>query len=128
MKIGNGLVNKEADMRGFFYYLWSHVLISFETHQGLHQNCFVNGPLTVACQHYQNLIGKEMRDIYISSIISDPCSMSGPTKKVKLQGKLDPCVQKYINLPEVQNTIHAINTKMPRPWSVRSKLKLVRQP
>ncbi|CAN4112237.1 unnamed protein product [Withania somnifera] len=100
--IGNGIMNAETDEKGQMDYLWSHALISDETHLGL-----------------QQIFGKiDPYNIYgpLCSLDHSNSSSSTSTRVLKKNG-YDPCgqhyVSQYLNLPHVQKALHA---NLPNPW------------
>ncbi|CAH9124310.1 unnamed protein product [Cuscuta epithymum] len=126
--IGNGVLNVDTDNKGFVDYLWSHALISDETHLGLQKYCLTNSS-SKQCSDFSNAMNTE-----IGSDNIDPYNIYGPLcldsnspsteiKNKKIYGYY-PCgsdyVRKYLNLPKVQEALHANTTKLPFPWSICS--------
>ncbi|CAH9117924.1 unnamed protein product, partial [Cuscuta epithymum] len=125
--IGNGILNDDTDIKGLFDYLWSHALISDETHLGLQKYCLTNSS-SKECSDFSNAMDTEIGDnidpynIY-GPLCLDSNSSSTEIKNKKIYGYY-PCgshyVRKYLNLPKVQEALHANTTKLPFPWSTCS--------
>nr|GLL47332.1 putative serine carboxypeptidase-like 23 isoform X2 [Ipomoea trifida] len=120
--IGNGIMNDDTDVRGGYDYLWSHALISDETHRGLIEHCVVN--FSIKCEHFERAAGMEIGSIDFYNIYGPLCLDSESSRKVKRRLGFDPCeedyVYSYLNLPKVQKALHANNTKLPYTWEVCS--------
>ncbi|KAI8532854.1 hypothetical protein RHMOL_Rhmol11G0247000 [Rhododendron molle] len=121
--IGNGVMNLETDRRGRYDYTWSHALISDETHRGLIENCLTSsGP---KCEEIRERISDEMGEIDLYNIYAPQCLNSSQLwKQSKCRRDYDPCeedyVQTYLNLPQVQEALHANRTKLPYKWEACS--------
>ncbi|KAF7127262.1 hypothetical protein RHSIM_Rhsim11G0168200 [Rhododendron simsii] len=121
--IGNGVMNLDTDRRGRYDYTWSHALISDETHRGLIENCLTSsGP---KCDEIRGRIIDEMGDIDLYNIYAPQCLNSSQLwKQSKCRGGYDPCegdyVRTYLNLPQVQEALHANRTKLPYTWEACS--------
>lgn len=113
-------MNDDTDVRGGYDYLWSHALISDETHQGLLEHCVAN--FSIKCEHFERAAGIETGNIDFYNIYGPLCLDSESSRKVKRHLGFDPCeedyVQSYLNLPKVQKAMHANNTKLPYTWEV----------
>ncbi|KAI7734930.1 hypothetical protein M8C21_010366 [Ambrosia artemisiifolia] len=125
--IGNGIMNEDTDNKGFNDYLWSHALISDEIYMKLTQNC--SGAVNSAyCNNLEEELGEDIGDIDFYNIYGPTCTPLpvGLSVRRKRHSGLDPCegeyVEKYLNLPNVQNAFHANITKLSHPWSTCSKL------
>nr|GMC93998.1 putative serine carboxypeptidase-like 23 [Ipomoea batatas] len=122
--IGNGIMNDDTDVRGGYDYLWSHALISDETHRGLIEHCVVN--FSIKCEHFERAAGMEIGSIDFYNIYGPLCLDSESSRKVKRRLGFDPCeedyVYSYLNLPKVQKALHANNTKLPYTWEVCSEV------
>ncbi|XP_055815808.1 serine carboxypeptidase-like 26 isoform X2 [Solanum dulcamara] len=129
--IGNGIMNDETDEKGQLDYLWSHALISDETHLGIQQHCNTQTE-TKTCQQLQSTAQTELGNIDpyniygpLCSIDNDDSSSSKRTKVLKKNG-YDPCgqhyVRDYLNLPQVQKALHANLTNLLNPWETCSDL------
>nr|XP_016463742.1 PREDICTED: serine carboxypeptidase-like 26 isoform X1 [Nicotiana tabacum] len=123
--IGNGIMNDETDEKGTLDYLWSHALISDETHRGLLQHCKTE---TETCQHFQNIAEAELGNVDPYNIYGPQCSINSKSRSSspKLKNGYDPCeqqyVQNYLNLPHVQKALHANLTNLPYLWNPCSNL------
>lgn len=123
--IGNGIMNDMTDNRGFYDYLWSHALISDKTHQGLVEYC--KFPDSYECKKLEDHIDLEVGLIDFYNIYAPVCiRSSNSSRKPKRHGGFDPCeadyVLKYLNLPQVQEALHANRTKIPYAWEVCSSV------
>ncbi|KAF8405072.1 hypothetical protein HHK36_009969 [Tetracentron sinense] len=123
--IGNGIMNDVTDRRGIYDYVWSHALISDETHQGLIEHC--GKSISPECDYFEEKVGLEAGNIDYYNIYIPTClSSSNSSIKPKRQGGFDPCeedyVYNYLNLPQVQEALHANKTKLPYPWQFCSPL------
>jgi len=117
--IGNGIIDIEKDRKGRYDYTWSHALISNEAHQGLIEHCITsNDP---KCNEVRVQIDNEMGDIDLFNIYAPQClNSSDSLNQPKCRGDYDPCaedyVHSYLNLPQVQEALHANITKLPYTW------------
>lgn len=113
--VGNALINFETDIRGLFDYIWTHSLISDETHQGLIKNCM--GSIVSECLMYQAKAAKEMQTPNVYNLYSPACNTT--IKDQEFSG-IDPCERNYLsvymNLPHVQKAMHANTTSLPYVW------------
>ncbi|KAI8548712.1 hypothetical protein RHMOL_Rhmol07G0295300 [Rhododendron molle] len=118
--IGNAYVDDTTTLQGTYDYYWTHALNSDETHAGITKYCdFVNGNLTSQCSEYLFQGDEELGDIDIYDIYAPLCNSSAPkTPSPGSVNNFDPCsdnyVRSYLNLPEVQKALHAINTTWSR--------------
>ncbi|KAK4378416.1 hypothetical protein RND71_000278 [Anisodus tanguticus] len=132
--IGNGIMNDETDNKGQLDFLWSHALISDETHLGLQQHCQSESKSETeskTCQALESSVQTELGNIDIYNIYGPLCSMddskstSSGVQGLKKNG-YDPCgeyyVRNYLNLPHVQKALHANLTNLPKPWDGCSNL------
>ncbi|CAH9100417.1 unnamed protein product [Cuscuta europaea] len=122
--IGNGIMNGDTDGRGLYDYIWSHALISDETHSAMLENCLPKRGKK--CDHIESAAGTEMGSLDFYSIYSPLCFDSKSSRKVKRNVGYDPCesdyVYSYLNLPAVQKALHANTTKLPYTWELCSDL------
>lgn len=125
--IGNGIMNAETDEKGQLDYLWSHALISDETHLGLQQNC-KSETETQTCEHLQSTAQTEFGNIDPYNIYGPLCPLDdskSSSRRVLKKNGYDPCgqhyVRNYLNLPQVHKALHA-NTNLPNPWESCSDL------
>ncbi|XP_028058926.1 serine carboxypeptidase II-2-like isoform X2 [Camellia sinensis] len=127
--IGNGIMNDETDARGTYDYIWSHALISDETHSGL-MHCMSSSNYTPQCEDYAQKMNSEIGNIDYYNIYAPLCldiitsNSSKKNSKRNRGGRHDPCeeayVQRYLNLPQVQKALHANTTQLPYTWETCS--------
>ncbi|XP_047337839.1 serine carboxypeptidase 1-like [Impatiens glandulifera] len=120
--MGNPDINDFTDQKGTYDYVWSHGLLSDETHKLIMKNCFENSSNlnSSECSDIKTKGDDEGGDIDPYAIYAPLCRIpenatlpvSPPTPK---QGGYDPCVNKYalsyLNLPHVQKALHVKPTK-----------------
>ncbi|XP_077218533.1 serine carboxypeptidase-like 40 [Tasmannia lanceolata] len=122
--IGNAVINDETDELGMYDYFWTHSLIPDQTIDQIHKYCDFSPNATISQKCYK---GTDEADSLLSSIdiynIYAPlCLSSGLTDKPTKASvfNFDPCsdnyVYSYLNLPEVQEALHANLTKVSYPW------------
>ncbi|XP_057965128.1 serine carboxypeptidase 2-like [Malania oleifera] len=139
--IGNGIMNDATDHKGVYDYVWSHALISDETHQGLVDHCSQNYS-SPTCEDYEERIESEVGPIDFYSIYSPVCSAdysseyssssSASRRRERhaadqhIAAGFDPCdgeyVHAYVNLPQVQKLLHANTTNLPYTWEFCSRM------
>ncbi|XP_047337838.1 serine carboxypeptidase II-2-like [Impatiens glandulifera] len=119
--IGNPDINHFTDEKGTYDYLWSHALLSDETHSLIMKYCFKSPHFSskkdyLKCSNLQDKAYNESGNIDLYSIYALTCHIpknatlpvSPPTPK---QGTYDQCVDHYVdsylNLPYVQKALHA---------------------
>ncbi|KAM7474906.1 hypothetical protein LguiB_022149 [Lonicera macranthoides] len=125
--VGNGIMNDETDIRGSIDFFWSHALISDETHTGLLKHCIGSTMSSQDCEDFEITMAKEIGEIDFYSIYTPTClHSSNSSKTTNSRGGYDPCeekyVRKYLNLPQVQQALHANRTKLPYTWEVCSRV------
>lgn len=112
-------MNEVTDVRGTYDFLWSHALISDETHRSLKENCVVEDRI---CKEYEAIGKTEFGTIDLSNIYGPTCSGFGSRWRKKLVSGYDPCegdyITSYLNLPHVQEAMHANQTKLPHSWEL----------
>ncbi|CAK9185850.1 unnamed protein product [Ilex paraguariensis] len=117
--IGNAWIDDNTSTQGMYDFYWTHALNSDETHAGIDKYCdYLTGNYSGPCYQYQGQGEHEYGNIDIYNIYAPLChssgSKSGPPGSVK---DFDPCsdyyVSSYLNLPEVQKALHAMQTR----WS-----------
>ncbi|GAB2214819.1 hypothetical protein Droror1_Dr00019183 [Drosera rotundifolia] len=123
---GNGLINDPTDTRGFCDYLWTHALISDESHnQLIGSGCdffdrfSVYRTLSSECWNLFVNVLNGLGNINDYSIYSPIC-LNSALANSSIPGSVDnfdPCsdyyVNAYLNNPEVQAALHA----RPTSWS-----------
>nr|GMD89018.1 serine carboxypeptidase II-3-like [Ipomoea batatas] len=116
--IGNALVHYDINIQATYDYLWSHALMSDETHAAINKYCdFLNGNYSDTCIGYTAQVGNEIGYIDIYNIYAPLCNEKvAKPKSSDMIGikEFDPCsdsyVESYLNREEVQKALHAINT------------------
>ncbi|WOG84650.1 hypothetical protein DCAR_0103834 [Daucus carota subsp. sativus] len=125
--VGNGVMNDATDNKGTFDYMWSHAMISDETYRGLQQYCTSPHYNRSKCNTLQFKVDDEAGNIDFYNIYGPVCShSSNASRKTKHNGVYDPCelsyARNYLNLPQVQQTLHANTTKLPYTWDACSAM------
>ncbi|PON46849.1 Serine carboxypeptidase-like [Parasponia andersonii] len=118
-QIGNAWIDEKTGVQGEYDYVWTHALISDETHAGITKYCdFVN--YTSTCVKYLDQADEEIGNIDAYNIYAPLCNSSSGPKSSASAGSIndiDPCsddyVNVYLNLNEVQAALHA----KPTNWS-----------
>ncbi|PSS26091.1 Serine carboxypeptidase-like [Actinidia chinensis var. chinensis] len=125
--VGNGIINDATDQKGYYDYVWSHALISDETYLGLVEHCLRSN--SSKCDDYVTKIGTDAGKIDFDNIYGTfciPSNSSNTSRQARGLGGYDPCevyyVHKYLNLPQVQEALHANVTKLPYTWELCSNL------
>lgn len=121
--IGNGIINQGTDDRGFYDFLWSHALISDETHQGILEQCLTS-KIGDKCDYFQYSLINETGSVDFYNIYAPLCSNSTSKRLYRRNLGFDPCesdyVHAYLNLPVVQKAMHANTTKLNYTWELCS--------
>ncbi|ONK60786.1 uncharacterized protein A4U43_C08F22590 [Asparagus officinalis] len=118
--IGNGWMDDEATLRGMYDYWWTHNLIPNEIHDGITSRCNFSSTAhkSASCQKYLDKAQSSRGDIYIYDIYSTSCNSS--SHHVLSSGGFDTCsyayTRSYLNLPQVQEALHANITALPYIW------------
>ncbi|RVW49740.1 Serine carboxypeptidase II-3 [Vitis vinifera] len=119
-KIGNAWIDYETGLKGMYDFFWTHSLISDEINEGINLNCNFSSETTIsdACEQYLDDADAAIGYIYIYDIYAPLCSSSSnSTRPISV---FDPCsedyIQTYLNIPEVQKSMHANVTNIPGPW------------
>uniref|UniRef100_A0A0D6QS40 Carboxypeptidase n=1 Tax=Araucaria cunninghamii TaxID=56994 RepID=A0A0D6QS40_ARACU len=138
--IGNGVINRPTDEKGFIEYLWSHALMSDQTYEDILKYCNHSFDATQSseCEASYSRAGTEMGSINGYAIYYPLCSASSSTNLPSattttpaeaangVAGTYDPCsgnyVRAYLNVPQVQNAMHANFTPDPVKWEKCSEL------
>ncbi|KAG4198276.1 hypothetical protein ERO13_A05G076150v2, partial [Gossypium hirsutum] len=115
--VGNGLLDEAITLRGIYDNFWTHALNSDETYKGIHKYCdFANDTVSEKCFDFTGQADDEIGDIDIYNIYAAICLDS--SLKNGSHGSVhdfDPCtdyfVENYLNIPEVQNALHANQTE-----------------
>lgn len=140
--IGNPLLKLDVNQAAGWKYLWSHGLISDETNKAITNYCSFNvsamydvtNSTDIECIVAMNQGSEEVGD-YVNSydVIIDICYPSLVEQELllrktvtKMSLGVDVCMSSerlfYLNLPEVQNALHANTTKLPYRWSMCSNV------
>ncbi|CAK9172924.1 unnamed protein product [Ilex paraguariensis] len=108
--IGNAFIDYETQEEGTFDYFWSHALNSDEIHEGITLNCNFSSEANPsdACQAYYDQAFAAIGEIFIYEIYSPPTPVLVPCS--------EDYVCSYLNIPEVQKSLHANVTGLPGPW------------
>ena len=114
-------MNDATDNKGTFDYMWSHAMISDETYRGLQQYCTSPHYNRSKCNTLQFKVDEEAGNIDFYNIYGPVCShSSNASRKTKHNGVYDPCelsyARDYLNLSQVQQTLHANTKKLPYTW------------
>ncbi|KAI3922163.1 hypothetical protein MKX01_005852 [Papaver californicum] len=116
--IGNAYVDFETSYRGMFDFFWTHSLISEGTNQGIRLYCKKNSPNTITEKCGEFLGQADIGHIFIYDIYAPLCPSS--SSSAPPAAMFDPCSDQYIdyylNIPEVQNALHANVTGLPYQW------------
>ncbi|XP_057425077.1 serine carboxypeptidase 1-like [Lotus japonicus] len=115
--IGNGWIDDKYCNKGMYDYFWTHGLNSDETRKGIEKHCdFKTSNFTSECVKYTNRADTEMGNIDIYNIYAPLCN-STESSATNSGSDFNPCSEDYtttyLNLPEVQEALHAKATK----WS-----------
>ncbi|CAI9104370.1 OLC1v1003027C1 [Oldenlandia corymbosa var. corymbosa] len=122
--IGNALLDIETQNQGTLDFMWTHALISDEIHQSTVSNCNFSlaDPLSEDCQTVFEILYRAQGNIFPYNIYAPLCNSSAyfstpPNQSIH---EFDPCsddyVAAYLNIPEVQQSLHANTTQLPGPW------------
>uniref|UniRef100_A0A5B7BLL3 Carboxypeptidase n=1 Tax=Davidia involucrata TaxID=16924 RepID=A0A5B7BLL3_DAVIN len=117
--IGNAYIDYETNMKGSLDYYWTHALISDEIYTGIVSNCNFSSSNSVSriCEEYLDQAGEATGNIYPYDIYAPLCSFSSDSNSISA---FDPCsenyIHSYLNIPHVQNALHANVTALPYPW------------
>ncbi|WJZ83835.1 hypothetical protein VitviT2T_003480 [Vitis vinifera] len=118
--IGNAWIDYETGLKGMYDFFWTHSLISDEINEGINLNCNFSSETTISdvCEQYLDAADAAVGYIYIYDIYAPLCSSSSnSTRPISV---FDPCsedyIQTYLNIPEVQKSMHANVTNIPGPW------------
>ncbi|KAI3803687.1 hypothetical protein L1987_31847 [Smallanthus sonchifolius] len=116
--IGNAYIDDETQSTGSHDFWWYRSMVSDEIHDGIVKNCDFSWKADVSktCQAYIDEENKMVRDIFAYDIYAPLC-INGTSAET---AGFDPCSQEYIesylNIPQVQNSLHANLTGLPGPW------------
>ncbi|XP_071933374.1 serine carboxypeptidase-like 40 isoform X1 [Coffea arabica] len=127
--VGNALINDETDTLGLIDYFASHALISSESSRKLHNcNFSSNAETSDECHDIVKKLKNVAGNINIYNIYYPLCldgNLTSIPKRFSIM-EFDPCtvyyVYSYLNLPEVQEAIHANVTKLYYDWQPCSEV------
>ncbi|KAD6795281.1 hypothetical protein E3N88_06177 [Mikania micrantha] len=117
--IGNAYVDEETQNKGTHDFWWYRSMVSDEIHDGIVKNCNFSwkSVLSEDCKAFINEENKLTGNIF-SYDIYGPLCINGTSAK-QTTG-FDPCtqdyIQSYLNIPQVQISLHANLTGLPGPW------------
>ncbi|KAL6557469.1 hypothetical protein OROMI_017819 [Orobanche minor] len=123
--IGNAWINDETDGKGVYEYFASHALVpDYVANEVLNYCDFTPNSTEQSdkCKEVSSEAYKDIGKIDTYNIYAPLCSNSSLTNKPKETSatSFDPCndhyVYAYLNMPEVQNALHAKITKIPYNW------------
>ncbi|GAB4859906.1 calponin [Ancistrocladus abbreviatus] len=114
--IGNAWIDDATNTVGLYDYLWTHALMSDETHSKIQEYCdFASTNTSIECEISTSRAGEEVGDINIYNIYAPLCVK--PALGKGSVDSFDPCsadyVNSYLNRAEVQAALHAKATN----WS-----------
>ncbi|XP_047337842.1 serine carboxypeptidase 1-like [Impatiens glandulifera] len=111
--VGNPVMNRLIEKKGTYDYLWTHALISDETHNLIMKYSFEETGMIDPYNIYAPIC-------HIPRNSSLP--VSSPTRQ---QGSYDPCIEiyvkSYLNLPQVQKALHVKPTSWDHCWPSSSE-------
>ncbi|XP_047337841.1 serine carboxypeptidase 1-like [Impatiens glandulifera] len=129
--LGNPIIDRDIEIKGTYDYLWTHALISDETHSLITKYCFdpsSDSPESIEkCHNLLTTAYNETGIIDPYAIYAPVCHIpknsslpvSSPTRE---HGSYDPCleiyVKSYLNLPQVQKALHVKPTSWNHCWQV----------
>ncbi|CAM6118109.1 unnamed protein product [Calypogeia fissa] len=129
IQIGNPLLRYGVDTAATYTFLWSHGLISQKTFRGIRKTCdfrqyALTGEISDSCDNFISTTYSE-EGAYINGydVLLDVCLPGVAEQELRLHKKLthrslgvDVCIdnemEAYLNLPEVQEALHANTTKL----------------
>ncbi|EEF44557.1 serine carboxypeptidase-like 40 [Ricinus communis] len=123
--IGNAVINDETDNIGMYDYFATHALISQEAISSIKKHCDFSPNATTQsdeCNSATYQASKDTAFLDIYNIYAPLCTSQNTTAKPKKASlaEFDPCsdyyVYAYLNLPEVQEAMHANITKLEHDW------------
>lgn len=143
--IGNPLLNLAIDDYATYLYFWSHGLMSDETFDGITNSCNFNDYTVTSLDHnesttcnlYLNFSSVEVGNfINAYDVELSVCYASTAEQEIRLNRKVhnfslgvDVCmdseIEFYMNLPEVQEALHANTTHLSYNWTLCSHSSLV---
>ncbi|GMH07358.1 hypothetical protein Nepgr_009198 [Nepenthes gracilis] len=117
--VGNGVLNYPTDNQGTYDHLWTHALISDETHEQILKYCdFYSENPSIECINFEDETDVEVGNIDYYDIYAPLCLKPAPNGSIGSVDNYDPCsdnyVTAYLNLERVQEALHA----KPTNWSV----------
>ncbi|KAL4588744.1 hypothetical protein LXL04_001639 [Taraxacum kok-saghyz] len=116
--IGNAYIDDETQNKGTHDFFWSRSIVSDEVHEGIVKNCDFswNATLSEVCKNYIKQEDGFVGNIYPYDIYAPLCLNGTSSEK----SGFDPCseeyIESYLNLPEVQKSLHANLTHLPGRW------------
>ncbi|KAI3716066.1 hypothetical protein L6452_23127 [Arctium lappa] len=116
--IGNAYIDDETQNKGTHDFLWFRSLIPDDIHDGIVANCDYswNSTLSDTCKSYVNKEGIAQGNIYVYDIYASLCSNQTSSQTYGFDPCTDNYIQDYLNIPEVQKSLHANLTGLPGIW------------
>ncbi|ONK61347.1 uncharacterized protein A4U43_C08F28920 [Asparagus officinalis] len=124
--IGNGWMDEDDSLKGVYDFHGDHTLISNDVRNKILFNCNFTTPIVLSpdCLDYLNQASEMVAGLNLYDIYGPPCKPSSRTN-ISIGG-FDTCshmyVESYLNLPKVQEALHANITSLPYPWTVNSSV------
>ncbi|KVH93260.1 Peptidase S10, serine carboxypeptidase [Cynara cardunculus var. scolymus] len=118
ISIGNAYIDDETQNTGTHDFLWFRSLIPDEIHEGIVANCDYswNSSLSKACKSYLQQEGLAQGNIFVYNIYAPLCSNVSSSQTDGFDPCTDAYIQDYLNIPEVQKSLHANLTGLPGIW------------
>ncbi|KAL9446137.1 hypothetical protein AB3S75_013915 [Citrus x aurantiifolia] len=117
--MGNALIDLETMMKGTVDFYWTHALMPDEIYHGVTSSCnfaSLNSSDEV-CLEFIDQGDAAAGNIYSYDIYAPLCNSSS---KFYTVSTFDPCpenyIETYLNIPRVQEALHANVTGLPYPW------------
>ncbi|KAF9622657.1 hypothetical protein IFM89_032578 [Coptis chinensis] len=114
--IGNAWIDDYTNTLGQYDYFWTHALNSDETNKAINKYCKADF-WSDECYNAEDQGDQELGDIDIYNIYAPLCNTKINKGSIGSVHYFDPCsynyVNAYLNLPEVQSTLHA----KPTTWT-----------
>ncbi|KAL8554455.1 hypothetical protein ACS0TY_002596 [Phlomoides rotata] len=118
--IGNAYTDYTDRWTGTYDHFWTSALMSDETHQGILANCNFSSseaPDSEVCDKFQDKAYNEQGNVFTYDIYAPLCGSNSTSPSIS---SYDPCsddyVYAYLNMPQVQEALHANITGLPGPW------------
>ncbi|XP_019708755.1 serine carboxypeptidase 1-like [Elaeis guineensis] len=112
--IGNAYIDTNTTLMGMYEFLWMHAMYSDRTYRLIRRKCKISDMYSSECENATNLADFEIGSIDRFNVYVPLCTkkLHQPTSVTSSNVEFDPCagnyVYAYLNLPEVQKSLHAI--------------------